>query len=338
MNPLDKHNITKDDTSDHLIAFLVLLGAIGFIFQQSFSSNTSDILGKHLLTNQVETPVLPTTSYTHNEQHHLTTDAERQQAEKEFYNAAQNRIADPEQQGRQDTPYKTPREKAALVDSASTTTTPLISRPKKIQKTPTQQLSSTRIVEEKIKEPIATSKKSKEVFINTDSPPAKIADKPVSIKKPATTEIKENLAIAQPNTANTKISNLQEKVASKKEQAVTNYEATSPAITPSKEQFQEKGEGIAAKKPSKPKKKVKKSTTKKVAKESCAIIVATLQDVDNIKRLVQSLKSDNYQIYNRRSGKNRAVGIKTSCNPSVHQPLLQTIQRKYAPDAWLKRQ
>jgi len=334
MNPLDKHNTTKDDTSDHLIAFLVILGAIGFILQQSFSSNTSDILGKHPLSNQVEKSVPPATSYTHTEQHHLTTDAERQQAEKEFADAAvQNWTDDLEQQGRQDTPL--PRKKAALVASAAATATPLVSKPKEFSKTPTQQLSSTIVVEEKIKAPIATPKKDKEVFIDTNLPATKIADKPISTKKTTTTEIKEKLATDKPNTTNTKVSELKEKLASKKEQVVTNYEATSPAITPNKEQFQEKGS--TAKAPSQPKKEVKKSIKKKAAKESCVIIVATLQDAENIKRLVQTLQSDNYQIYNRRSGKNRSIGIKTSCNPSVYQPLLQTIQKKYAPDAWLKR-
>lgn len=327
MNSFNEHNSTKDDTADHLIAFLVIIGAIAFILQQSLSSNPSS-LGKQSFNKHAE--ITPKSPSTYHEVYPSTTYAEQRQAEKEFAeNAVEDWTNKLEEQGIRNTTYRIPTRNAALITPVAAAT-PLVNKPKTIQKNTPNKLASTIIVEEKTQDTLPTLSKDQPVFIDTAIPTSKeqnIATKPAST-------IKQGFVNKQANSASPETHTTQEQSIIKKA-PVASYEAVSPVIAPSKEQFVEKG--ITKKKATTPKKRSKKTTKKSVSKQSCAIVIAALQDVDNIKRLVKSLQADSYPIYNKRSGKYRAIGIKTSCNPSVYEPLLKKVQKNYAPDAWLKR-
>jgi len=297
--------------------------------QQSFSGSTSSELGKQTFAKQkTNTSSSTPPSYSAKKEFQSITYAEQQQAEKDFAeDAVQNWTNELEQQGIKNTSYQTPLKKAALIAPIAATTAPLInSKPEEIKKVPVQP-PNTIVVEEKTKDSIASPSKDKPVFIDTDLPRNKLTDTAASKIKQEASNIKQSIKEVKKSAA-------QEKSASTEQQVAT-YETLTPAITPNKEKYTEKG--ITAKAPSKSKKKGKK-TTKKTAKKSCTIIVAALQDAANIKRLIKSLESDNYKIYNKRSGKYRAIGVQTSCNPSINQPLLQTIKKNYAADAWLKTQ
>ena len=324
MDSLNKRKSTQDDTFDHLIAFLVILGTVAFILQQSFPSNDSNVLGKQTL---VEQATIPATPYSTKEKFQPISYAEQKQAERDFADAAaQNRAADLERQRIENTSYQTPFRKTNLIAPIATTSAPLITKVQETdKKVPVQKLSNTIPAKEKPQDNIAETNKEKQVFIETDLPAMKHTASS-KIQQGAST-VKQSIHKVKESATQATVA-AQEKIAATKKQQVATYEATTPAITPNNEKLTEKGV----------KKKSKKTTKKKIAaNENCAIIVATMQDAGNIKRLVKSLESDNYKIYNRRAGKNRTIGIKTSCTPSIYQPLLKTIRKNYFADAWLKR-
>ena len=66
-------------------------------------------------------------------------------------------------------------------------------------------------------------------------------------------------------------------------------------------------------------------------------MIAALQDQENINRLTQSLEQAQYEVYNKISGKYRTIGVRTSCDPSIHQPTLKKIRQNYSKSAYFMK-
>lgn len=327
MNPLNEHSSTKDQAFDHLIAFLVILGAIAFILQQSFSDNTSNKLVQ--VPTKQELPPAITSSSTKEKQ--PLSYYEQRQAKRDFEERSIEEWTDGlEEQEINNTSFQIPKKSKNLVTPIAAATTPLVTKIERaLGKTPRNFSDATLLKE--------SPPKDKQVFIATDiaegASMPNAAQEGLEAAKAKQLEAKKQIKkkVNKPIVKEKSPTNIAPKrQVVPKEKRVASYEATTLAIAPKKEEFVEKG--ISTKKSAK-----KKKTTKKVAKKSCAVMVAALQDAENIKRLVKSLKSDNYTIYNRRSGKYRAIGVRTSCTPSTYQPILQKIQKEYTADAWLKK-
>ena len=93
MNPLPEQH-TTDDSYDNFIAFLVIAGALFFIFQQSFPSSSNTDRSKNTTTAISTSTSTPKKGYTPKRRKKEISAHERQQAERAFADNALHKWTD----------------------------------------------------------------------------------------------------------------------------------------------------------------------------------------------------------------------------------------------------
>lgn len=291
-----------DDSYDYLIAFLVILGALAFIVSQSFSTPTtpqSKVATTTTASNSQKKP-----KYTRKKEEE-TSYYETMQAKRKFEEKALRKWTDDlEEKQIHNTAYHLPKETVPAVASAVPATI--------VETTTAEPKSSPQKVLEEAPPTGATIVKEKSVFIDTDN------------NKKAKQTNKVSPATSSSNNQETK--NNTTTIATKPiEEKVKTYENTTPRINLDQKKTPETNTLV-------PKSPIQK---KAISTPSCVIMIAALKDKKNIDNLLQSLKKEKYEIYNKISGKHRTIGIRTSCDPSIHRSTLRKIKKKYSETAFL---
>jgi len=304
---------TFDEGYDNLIAFLVIIGALSFILTQSFpkkSTSSSKIASAPVPTKTVSAKK---TKRFYKKKSTSSNFYKEQQAARKLKEDGLRKWTDQlEEEQVRNTPFSVPKNTAPVVASAvaakqlseKDTTTALPLAPRKLAK------------EEKVTPPVGTTVVQEEsVFIDTN-----VKKKEEAIPKPS--KVVPTPTPPAPSKKEPPV-----KAPTKAAPIVESYETVSPKIA-TKSVVEEKSTLTS-----------KETTTKNAKGEevSCVIMIAALKDRANIDRLIQSLKKENYEVYNKISGKHRTIGVRTACDPSVHQPVLREIKKKYTKSAFFMK-
>jgi len=302
---------SADDSYDYLIAFLVVIGALAFIISESFpSSQTSSKKNIPIAATQIKSkkPAFSVKKKT------TVTYYQKKQAEKRLEEEGLRKWTEQlEQQKVRNTPYRIPRETAPMAAAAL----PTVATAQKDTLTTTTKITSTpkKAIEE---EPLTgtTVVKEKPIFIDTDTKSQEKVNAE-SNNLTATANTQKESPKPEPPKATSPAPSRTEKV--------PNYENQSPKIVV--DEVKPKAyNNLTTKSP---------APTKEADGPSCVIMIAALKDKANINRLIQSLKKEEYEVYNKISGKYRTVGVRTSCDPAINKPVLREIKKKYSDSAFL---
>ncbi len=300
---------TSDEGYDHLIAFLVIIGALSFILTQSFPKKSSSP------AIASATPVAAIPKKKSKKVYKPSKSSEyyqkKQAINKYRADGLRNWTDQLEEQQIHNTPFRVPKTKEIVpVIAGTAATNQLVAK----DTTATLPLTSRNLAkEEKIVPPTGTTViKEEPIFIDTNTKKKEVATpKPSKVAPTPTTK-------SPPKEA---LPTIQEPV--KEEPKVESYEASSPKIN--------------IKSAASEKSALTSTISKKEEEVSCVIMIAALKDRGNIDRLIQSLEKEKYEVYNKISGKHRTIGIRTSCDPAVHQPVLREIKKKYTKSAFFMK-
>jgi len=303
------HNST-DDSYDYLIAFLVVIGALAFIISESFpSAPTKKNIPIAATPIKSKKPTFST-----KKKKTTATYYEKKQAERRLEEEGLRKWTDQlEQQQVRNTPYRIPKEAAPVAAAVL----PAVAAEKNTLTTATKITPSQKKVV--VEEPLTgtTVVKEKPLFIDTDIKSKETA--PASNNLTSTAITKKEAVKPNPTKDNPPAPTRAEKV--------PNYENQSPKIVVD-EAPPKAYNNLTAKSP---------APNKAADGPSCIIMIAALKDKANINRLIKSLKKEDYEVYNKISGKYRAVGVRTSCDPAINKPVLREIKKKYAESAFLMK-
>ena len=300
---------TTDEGYDNLIAFLVIMAALAFILTQSFPKKSTTSRTTPIATNPVPAKK---SKKVYEKKTKLSNYYKEKQAERKYREDALRKWTDQlEEEQVRNTSFRIPTQTTAVVAGAVTTdqlskqdTTTIAIAPQNSAK------------EEKIEPPIGTTLiKEESIFIDTNvkkkeaAKPSKVVPTPALPTEPTIEEPEEKVSEAAP--------------------IVESYETVSPKIAT--KSIAEDNSALTS----------QQTTTITQSKEeeeaSCVIMIAALKDQANINRLIQSLKKENYEVYNKISGKYRTVGVRTSCDPAIHKPFLREIKKKFSESAFFMK-
>lgn len=305
---------TTDEGYDNLIAFLVIIAALSFILTQSFpkKSTTSSA--------PIATTTVPAkkTKKVYKKKTKPSNYYKAKQEERNYKEEALRDWTDQlEAEQVRNTSFRVPKQATALV--AGTVATSQLAE----KNTTSPPIAPRQITKEEKTAPSAgtTVIKEEPIFIDTN-----IKKKEVAKPTPSTVAPTPTIPIRSEETPTIDESI---KDASKAEPIVESYKTVSPKI--STKSVDEEKAALNSKNTNTTVQSIKKGEA------SCVIMIAALKDRANIDRLIQSLKKENYEVYNKISGKYRTVGVRTSCDAAIHKPFLREIKKKYSESAFFMK-